>query len=232
MIDMSTNLTPSQLNYDKYTDDQYDRDIVNSIPHHKEMHELMAGFIKGQFDREKEYQILDLGVGTGITAKIVQDLLPKAKFDVIDFSEQMMDGAKKKLGTDVNYILADYSQIELEPKYDLIVSAISLHHQNNEGKQKMFENIWKALVDGGVFIFGDLVTYRDEHEAALNLAKHLHHLVEHATDEQTLKEWAHHHQYLNDLAPIEDQIEWLEAVGFKVKKAMLKINTALLICEK
>lgn len=55
-------------------------------------------------------------------------------------------------------------------------------------------------------------------------------LVEHATDEKTLTEWAHHHMFLNDLAPIEHQIEWLSKVGFKVQKDFLKMNTALLFC--
>lgn len=35
---MTTNVKPSDLNYDKYSTDKYDMDIINSIPYHKELH--------------------------------------------------------------------------------------------------------------------------------------------------------------------------------------------------
>ena len=81
-------------------------------------------------------------------------------------------------------------------------------------------------------MFGDLVTYKNKYQAALNNAKHYKHLVDKSTDEKTLSEWAYHHQFLNDLSPIEDQIDWLEKIGFKVDKKFLQFNTALLICKK
>ena len=66
-----TNVKAGELNYDKYTTDKYDQDIVNSIPFHKELHEHIADFVKSNFDSTKEYSILDLGTGTGITAKLI-----------------------------------------------------------------------------------------------------------------------------------------------------------------
>ncbi len=92
-------------------------------------------------------------------------------------------------------------------------------------------SIFHSLSEEGVFIFGDLVTYRNPESAALNEARHYHHLVENAQDENSLKEWAYHHKYLNKLAPIEDQVEWLEEVGFrKVEVLFTKFNTALIVC--
>ncbi len=229
----TTNVKPSDLNYDKYTTEKYDQDIVNSIPYHRELHEHIIKFVKDNFDSQKEYSILDLGVGTGITSKMIQDVLPESKIDVVDFSEQMMEGAKKKLGDkNVRYIMGDYSTLEFDKQYDIVVSVIGIHHQNTEGKQNLFQKIFSLVKSGGVFIFGDLVTYADKYEAARNNALHYHHLVEHATDEKTLTEWAHHHQFLNDLAPVEDQIDWLAKDGFSVNKDFLKMNTALLICKK
>lgn len=228
-----TNVQSWQLNYDRYATDKYDQDIVNSIPFHHELHDQIASFIQNKYNQEKRYTFLDLGAGTGITAKLIQGLLPHAEIDVVDFSKQMLDGARKKLGKKhVRYILGDYTKLKLEKGYDLVVSVIGIHHQDNRGKQKLFQKIYSLLNHGGVFIFSDLVTYKKQQEAALNNALHYHYLVEHSTDEKTLKEWAHHHMFLNDLAPVEDQIEWLKKAGFKVKKAFLKWNTALLICTK
>lgn len=99
-----TNVKPSELNYDKYTTGKYDRDIVNSIPFHKELHLHIADFVVKHFKNTKEYRILDLGVGTGITSKLLQKLLPKAKIDAVDFSKQMMVGAKKNLEIKISVI--------------------------------------------------------------------------------------------------------------------------------
>lgn len=170
-----TNVKPSELNYDKYTTDKYDRDIVNSIPFHKELHEHIRGFIKKNFDPAHTYDVLDLGTGTGITAKLVQDVLPKARIDAVDFSEQMIAGAKKKLGErNVRYLFGDYANMTFDKQYDMVVSVIGIHHQNTEDKQKLFQKIYSLLGKGGVFIFGDLVTYADNHDAARNNALHYH----------------------------------------------------------
>ncbi|MDD2758159.1 MAG: class I SAM-dependent methyltransferase [Patescibacteria group bacterium] len=228
----TTNVKSTQLNYDKYTANKYDRDIVNSIPFHREIHSLIASRVK-KYDHNKAYDVLDLGVGTAITSRIIKDILPKAEFDLVDFSKRMLTGAQKKMGKNkIKYIFGDYAKIKFNKKYDIVVSVIGVHHQNEIGKRKLFQKIYGMLKPGGIFIFGDLVTYRDKHRAALNNAKHFKHLVDKATDEKTLAEWAYHHIFLNDLSPIEDQIIWLKRVGFKVEKKFLQFNTALLICKK
>lgn len=229
----TTNTRPQDLNYDHYTTEQYDRDIINAIPFHREIHEHMMKYIHQHFDPQHTYKLLDLGVGTGLSSKMIQDQLPQAHIDVMDFSEQMLTGARKRLGTsNVRYILGDYAELEWDAPYDLILSIIGIHHQTHEGKKQLFQKIAAALRPGGTFIFGDLVTYRDPQKAAYNQALHYHHLVENAHDPETLKEWAHHHMILNNPAPIEDQKEWLEAAGFTVDINFLQMNTALLFCTK
>ena len=80
-----TNVRPQQLNYDKYASSKYDRDIVNSIPFHKELHKEIMKFVEKKFSKYQEYQVLDLGVGTGLTSKLMQDRLPNAQLEVVDF---------------------------------------------------------------------------------------------------------------------------------------------------
>lgn len=230
---ITTNVHASELNYDKYTSDQYDRDIVNSIPQHKELHEHIVHVIQDTCDKEKAYAIIDLGVGTAITSDIIRNELPNATFDLIDFSENMLVGAKNRMGEkNMRYIAGDYAELAYDKRYDIAVSVIGLHHQNTAGKKRMFQTIYDLLKPGGVFIFGDLMTYRDKHIAALQNAKHFHHLVEHSVDEQRLQEWAYHHMFLNDLAPLEDQVEWLTRIGFTVSTQFTHINTNLLVCRK
>lgn len=228
-----TNIQPDELNYNHYSASKYDRDIVNSIPCHKELHQKIISFMKKNSFADKNYSVLDLGVGTGITTKIIRDILPNATFDVVDFSKTMLAGAQKKLGKkNVHYILGDYAHMRFKKRYDIIISVIGIHHQTHAGKKKLFKKIYSLLNDGGIFIFGDLVTYKNEEIAALNQALHFHHLVEKSTDQKTLRDWAYHHLFLNDLAPVEDQLAWLKECGFATKILLLKINTALIIGQK
>ena len=217
-----TNVKVQDLNYHHYSTDKYDKDIFNSIPYHKELHEQIIKFIKNNFDAKKEYAVLDLGAGTGITSKMIQNKLPNAKFDLNDFSKKMLLGAKKKFGKTAYYILGDYSKIKFRKKYDIIISVIGIHHQNHKGKRFLFKKIYSLLKPGGIFIFGDLVTYKNSKKASLNQALHFYHLVKKSTDKKTLKEWAHHHCVLNDLTPIEDQVKWMRSIGFDIKIEMLK----------
>ena len=229
----TTNVKPWQLNYDRYSQQKYDRDIVAAIPYHREIHEKIGKFILSHFSPKKTYRVLDLGVGTGITSKLIQDLLPRISLDVIDFSSHMLKGAQKKLGhKNVTYIRGDYATKQFSHGYDMVVSVIGLHHQNDLGKKRLFKKIFAALKPCGYFIFGDLVTYANPRQAARNNARHYHHLVKHARNEKTLTEWAYHHMFLNDIATIEDQTKWLTDAGFKVRKEFLKMNTALLCCLK
>lgn len=230
---VTTNVKPSDLNYDHYTTNKYDIDIINSIPHHKELHQNLINYVKNNFKKADEIRVLDLWVGTWLTTKMIQDILPNAILDVVDFSKQMLNWAKNRLWKhNVNYILWDYATLNLKNKYDIIVSVIWVHHQNHEWKRSLFKKTYNRLNKWWVFLFWDLVTYKNKVESAYNHALHFHHLVEKSKDKKTLWERAHHHMFLNDLAPYEDQIEWLKKIWFKIKKDFLKINTCLLIAKK
>ncbi len=232
---MATNVKPKDLNYDRYEMQKYDEDIVRSIPGHEALHRHIDQIIQRDYILRGKVKVLELGVGTGLTAERILRQIPNAEYTAVDFSEQMLAGARRRLSQyNVTFVNGDYSQIELPQNNDLVVSVVGIHHQEtDDDKKSLFQRIYDSLNETGAFIFGDLVTYRDPTEAALNEARHFHHLVENALDEESLKEWAHHHKYLNKLAPLEDQVEWLREVGFrKVDVVYQKFNTALVYAQK
>lgn len=230
----TTNVKPGDLNYDHYDMQIYDEDIRRSIPGHDELHKKIEAMVKSYAHKHEVKKILDLGTGTGITLEKMLRFVPKAYFVAIDFSAQMLVGARKHLAFyKGEYILADYSEISLGTDFDIVVSVIGMHHQTHEGKHKMFQKIFDSLNPGGVFIFGDLMTYHDPQKAALNDAYHYHHLVEKARNKKALQEWAYHHKFLNQLAPVEDQVSWLHAVGFtQVNVEFTLWNTVLVVGYK
>jgi tRNA (cmo5U34)-methyltransferase len=229
-----TNVKSSELNYDSYSEDKYDLDIINSIPFHKELHEKIIWILKQEFN-SKTLEILDLGIGTGITSKIVLEKFPNSQLIGIDFSDQMLLGAQNKLKDfNVELIKEDYSKIDLPKELDLVISVIGFHHQSKKvEKVLMFKKIFASLKQGGIFMLGDLMTYSNQVKASECEQKHFDFLKQNAIDEKTLKEWTHHHKELNKLETVENQIAWLKETGFrKVTLEFSEFNTCLIVAQK
>jgi tRNA (cmo5U34)-methyltransferase len=103
-------------------------------------------------------RILDLGTGTGETARRVLDLHPHARLVGIDVSEQMLAVARGTLPRD----RAELRVAKLEDPlpsgpFQLVVSALAVHHLPPEGKRDLFARIAVELSDDGIFVMGDVV---------------------------------------------------------------------------
>lgn len=111
--------------------------------------------------RETPFRVLDLGTGTGLLAAMIRDAVPRAECTLVDFSEPMMEAARRRFGAAerIQYLTADYSEIDLSElgAFDAIVSSLSIHHLDHERKRRLFERAHAALVPGGVFINADHV---------------------------------------------------------------------------
>jgi len=101
--------------------------------------------------------ILDVGAGTGLLSAFLLEKFPNARLTLMDISENMLDMARKRFasraGTD--YVVCDYSTTDLGGPYDLVCSALSIHHLAPEDKRRLFERIHAALVPGGMFVNAD-----------------------------------------------------------------------------
>jgi len=231
----TTNVRPDNLNYHANAG-KYDDEITRSIPKHRELHEQISKIVAQRY-KAKKIKMLELGLGTGITSGVVLAAAGAGStLRGIDFSTEMLAEARRKLakyGELVELIYGDYAELPLGAGYDLAVTVLGIHHQTDDGKKLMFKRTAESLKTGGMFILGDLMTHRDGHKAALNDALHYAFLVQNATDAKMLEEWAYHHKFLNQLAPVEDQIQWLLEAGFsKAELVFSEFNTALVVAVK
>ncbi|MOA07875.1 tRNA (cmo5U34)-methyltransferase [compost metagenome] len=74
----------------------------------------------------------------------------------------MLEMAKKRFDgyNNVSYVLGDYTnyvEYDSQNKYDFIVSALSIHHLNDEDKVELYQNVYENLKDGGIFVNADQV---------------------------------------------------------------------------
>ena len=103
--------------------------------------------------------ILDLGAGTGLLTKFLFERYPEAEFKLIDMAEEMLKVAEKRFKEHENfkYIIADYTKYPFKDSYDNIVSSLSIHHLEDIDKQKLYNKVYNALNEEGVFINADQV---------------------------------------------------------------------------
>ena len=118
------------------------------------------------FPAKAEINVLDLGAGTGLLSERVAKRFPNANLTLMDLSEPMLEEAKKrlsKLDIPQKYIIGDYSQREqIKDQYDLILSALSIHHLEEADKERLFQNLYLHLNPKGLFINADQVLGENE----------------------------------------------------------------------
>ena len=112
------------------------------------------------FPRAAPLDALDLGAGTGLMAGFVAAAFPAARITLIDLAPAMLAQAQARLAPVIDRIRiieADYAQAPLGGPFDTIVSALSIHHLEDEDKRGLFGRIFGALKPGGIFVNADQV---------------------------------------------------------------------------
>ncbi|MCK9592025.1 MAG: class I SAM-dependent methyltransferase [Methanoregula sp.] len=133
---------------------EYDSQRQYVIP---EMDEYYGAAVWAAESPENTPAILDIGAGTGLLSALMLQKFPGATLTLLDISENMLAVARQRFSgrKNIRYIVNDYSRAELEGPYDIVCSALSIHHLANEDKFKLFEKIYSALKPGGMFINAD-----------------------------------------------------------------------------
>lgn len=73
---------------------------------------------------------------------------------LVDIADDMLQVARKRFaGIDhVSYLVADYNRELPAQDFDVIVSALSIHHLENVNKATLFDRIYDKLPEGGLFV--------------------------------------------------------------------------------
>jgi len=102
------------------------------------------------------HTILELGIGTGETAKRVLAEHPDARLTAIDSSPEMVERARAVV-PQADLRLARLEDPLPEGPFELVVSALAVHHLDAPGKEDLFRRIAKVLEPGGSFVLADVV---------------------------------------------------------------------------
>jgi tRNA threonylcarbamoyl adenosine modification protein (Sua5/YciO/YrdC/YwlC family) len=182
----------------------YGEDIRADIPVYDQLQDELAA-ASGTGGR----RILELGTGTGETARRLLERHPDAELVGIDESPSMLEAAAERLaGPRVDLSVARL-QAELPAgPFDLVASALCVHHLDAAEKQNLFGRVQAVLGDGGRFVLGDVVVPEREEDAITSLSSGY-----------------------DRPSSLRDQVRWLEAAGFRVAVVWEHRDLAVLVAE-
>jgi tRNA (cmo5U34)-methyltransferase len=150
-------------------------------------------------------RILDLATGTGVTAQHVALGYPRAKLVGIDESDAMLDVARRALPDAELHVSRLQDELPAGP-FDLIVSALGIHHLDAPGKADLFLRVARALSPGGRFVIGDVIVPEDPGDVVTPI------------------DGVH-----DKPSTIDEQLEWLAGAGFVARLGWLERDLAVLV---
>jgi tRNA (cmo5U34)-methyltransferase len=153
-------------------------------------------------------RVLELGTGTGETARRVLELHPEAEFVGIDESESMLDEARRALPASADLRPSRLQDPLPDGPFDLVFSCLTVHHLGGAEKAELFRRVAKALRPGGRFVLADVVVPARSEDAVTPVTEGF------------------------DLPDsVDDQLAWLAEAGFEPRVTWTWKDLAVISAE-
>ncbi len=168
--------------------DTYLAEIRAEIPDYDRLQEELVG-ASGSGAR----RVLELGIGTGQTARRLLERHPEAFLVGVDESPAMLAAAARRLPAPRVSLVAGTLEGGLpDGRFDLVASALAIHHLPGESKRHLFARVRAMLEPEGTFVLADVVVPGDDGDAVIPLTAGYDHP-----------------------SGVADQLRWLHEVGFE-----------------
>lgn len=178
-------------------------------------------------------RVADLGAGTGLLSQFWFGHFPLAEYVLTDVAEEMLDVAKRRfLGKDnVTCIVQDYTDKLPDGLFDVMMSALSVHHLEDEDKMFLFHRIYDRLPENGLF-----VNYDQFCAGQMEMEKWYNSYWESqlATSGLTKKDitlWLERKKFDRECS-VEQEIEMLSRSGFPIVKCVYAYQKFAVIVAK
>jgi SAM-dependent methyltransferase len=149
------------------------------------------------------HRVLDLGTGDGRLLALLGRDRPEIVGVGLDFSEVMLDAARKRFADGEHVKLIKHDLAEPLPtlgRFDAVISSFAIHHLEHERKRSLYGEVFELLEPGGVFA-------NFEHVASPTRRLHLAFF-------QAIGEPVEDEDPSDRLLDVHTQLEWLRTLGF------------------
>jgi tRNA (cmo5U34)-methyltransferase len=185
-----------------FTPEHYLELMHEEVPRYDELQEETAKATAGVEARD----ILELGTGTGETSRRVLALHPEARLTGLDVSAEMLAEARLP---EADLRVGRLEDPLPEGPFDLVVSALAVHHLDAAGKRDLFRRILAVLRPGGRFVLADVIVPERAEQAVTPLTPGF------------------------DLPDrLDDQLAWLAEAGFDPEPLWVASDLAVIRASK
>jgi len=135
----------------------YDKQRKKLIPCFEDFYKISVSMAVSSSENPS---VLDIGAGTGLFSSFLLEKYPNASFTLIDISEKMLEVAKTRFRDleNIKFIADDYTKYDFgDERYDVIISALSIHHLEDEQKRELYKKCYSILNFNGIFINAEQV---------------------------------------------------------------------------
>jgi tRNA (cmo5U34)-methyltransferase len=215
-------------------DKSYDFLAEKSLPYYHEAHKMLVASLC--YEQDEKLEIIDLGVGSGVTTAYILKNYPKAHVVGVDIFEEMLEGARKRLmpfKDRVSLVQSDNTSFlkRFDRKVNAVVSAFCIHHLDEEGKKELFRLISDVLLPGGRFLMLDLTTFDDVRLRELARRATIKHMQANVDDKEYKSKWIHHWNNINIPHPADKMVMWLREAGFNAEIVLRNYEVALIAAK-
>jgi L-threonylcarbamoyladenylate synthase len=155
------------------------------------------------------HRVLELGTGTGETARRLLERHPDALLVGVDESDSMLGEARRVLPA--RRVSLEVRRIEdplPQGSFDLVASALCIHHLRGPLKRDLFARIRERLSPGGRFVLGDVVVPADPADAVTAVTPGFDHP-----------------------SSLADQLRWLGEAGFEARVVWEHRDLAVVVAD-
>ena len=155
MVSLGSNLIGEKTDIEKQFNliaEEYDSNRRKFIPCFDDFYKNTTEFIASNIEEPK--QIVDLGAGTGLLTYFWYQQFPNSKYVLVDIADEMLNIARKRFDgiQNVSYQVGNYIHKFPDTIFDMVISALSIHHLEDDEKMKLFAKIYDRLPSGGLFV--------------------------------------------------------------------------------
>jgi len=130
---------------------------------------------------------------------------PDARLIGIDESDEMLEHARRLVPSG-DFRIARLEEELPDGPFDLVISALAVHHLDGPGKADLFRRVAVALTAGGRLVIGDVVVPENPADVIAPI------------DGEYDKP-----------SPIPDQVAWLEQAGFRARVTWTEADLAVMV---
>jgi tRNA (cmo5U34)-methyltransferase len=152
--------------------------------------------------------ILELGTGTGVTARRVLERHPGSRLVGIDVSDAMLAVAREALpGAELR--VQRLEDPLPDGPFELVFSALAVHHLDGAAKRDLFERVAAVLAPGARFVLADVIVPADPARARIPLGA--------GYDRPDT---------------LDDQLAWLIASGLSARATWVADDLAVIVADR